>query len=304
MDYFLQSLIDGASLGSIYALVALAIGLVFGILRLINFTQSDYITYSAYALIVPSAAATPVLFIGNWPAALMLVAVLSIGLLLALATERFAFRSIRNVEPEILLISSFAVSYLLQHVLMAVYSTRPKSIPIGNWLGEPVTFMAFRVPLIQLVTLGVTGAFLTILVLVLRFTEFGIKVRAAAENYRMARLLGVRANVVIAGSFAISGLIGATVALLLVAQTGSLDIFMGVMPVIIAFFATVIGGMGSLVGAVLGGFLVGMVSQLLQAYLPGEAREFRDAFLFAFTILILIVRPNGLIPSSTAGQRT
>ncbi|OJU49200.1 MAG: branched-chain amino acid ABC transporter permease [Mesorhizobium sp. 61-13] len=304
MSYFLQSIVDGASLGSIYALIALAIGFVFGILRLINFTQSDYITYCAYALIIPSTAAMPALFIGAWPAALMVISVLLIGVVLALLTERFAFRAIRDAEPEILLISSFATSYLLQHILMAVYSTRPKSVSIGNWLGEPVAFAGLRVPLIQLVTLGVTGAALIALVAMLRYTEFGIKIRAAAENYRMARLLGVRANAVIAGCFAISGLIGGAVSLLLVAQTGSLDILMGVSPVIIAFFATVIGGMGSLMGAVLGGFLVGMVSQLLQAYLPGEAREFRDAFLFAFTILVLIARPNGLIASSAIGQRT
>ena len=119
----------------------------------------------------------------------------------------------------------------------------------------------------------------------------------------MARLLGVRGNAVIAGSFAISGLIGGIVAILLVAQTGSLDIFMGVLPVIYAFFATVVGGMGSLTGAVVGGFLVGTISQLLQAYLPAEIRSFRDAFLFALVILVLLLRPAGLFPASRVGQR-
>lgn len=303
MVYFLQTLIDGAALGSLYALVALAIGLVFGIMRLINFTQSDYITYGAYALIVPSAAATPVLLIGAWPAVPMLIAIIGLVIALAIATERFAFRPLRDVEPETLLISSFALSYLLQHVAMAVYTTRPKSIAFGNWLGEPLLLLGLRIPLIQMVTLAVTGTLLAVLVLMLRYTDFGIQVRAAAENYRMARLLGVRANVVVAGCFAISGSIGAIVALLLVSQTGSLDIFMGVMPVIIAFFATVIGGMGSLLGAVLGGFVVGMAGQMLQAYLPSGLREFRDAFVFGLAILILLVRPEGLVPAGRVGKR-
>lgn len=303
MTHFLQTLIDGAALGSLYALVALAIGLIFGIMRLINFTQSDYITYGAYALIVPSAAATPVLLIGAWHVIPMLAAVIAIVVVLALATERFAFRPLRDVEPETLLISSFAVSYLLQHVIMAIYTTRPKSIAFGNWLGEPFLLLGLRVPLIQVVTLVVTGTLLGLLVLMLRYTDFGVQVRATAENYRMARMLGVRANAVIAGCFAISGFIGAVVALLLVSQTGSLDIHMGVMPVIIAFFATVIGGMGSLLGAVLGGFIVGMASQILQAYLPTGLREFREAFVFGLTILILLVRPEGLIPMGRVGKR-
>jgi branched-chain amino acid transport system permease protein len=299
-----QSLIDGAALGSLYALVALAIGLVFGIMRLVNFTQSDYITYAAYSLIVPSSAAAPVMLVGDWQFLPMIVTVLTIATGLALLTERFAFRPLRDVGPETLLISSFALSYLLQHILMVVYSTRPKSIPFGNWLGEATVIAGLRIPLIQIVTLAVTGLLLGVLVFLLRRTDFGIQIRAAAENYRMARLLGVRANVVIAGSFAISGAIGGITALLLVAQTGSLDISMGIMPVVIGFFATVIGGMGSLFGAVLGGFIVGMTSQLLQAFLPADLREFREAFLFGFTILILIVRPDGLIPTARTGRRT
>ena len=121
MTAFLQTLIDAAALGSLYALVALAIGLVFGIMRLINFAQSEYIMYGAYALIMPSAAATPVLLVGAWPIVPMLVVVLGFTVLLALATERIAFRPLRNAGAETLMISSFALSHFLQHVAMAIY---------------------------------------------------------------------------------------------------------------------------------------------------------------------------------------
>lgn len=127
--------------------------------------------------------------------------------------------------------------------------------------------------------------------------------RAAAENFTMARLLGVPANRVIAMAFVISGIMAGTVSLLLVIQTGTLDIRMGMMPVIFAFFATVIGGMGSLPGAALGGFIVGFISVLLQAFLPPDLRPFRDAGVFALVILILLVRPQGLIVDRAAKER-
>jgi branched-chain amino acid transport system permease protein len=127
--------------------------------------------------------------------------------------------------------------------------------------------------------------------------------RAAAENFQMARLLGVAANRVIALAFLISGLLAGTVSLLLVVQTGTLDVRMGLMPVIFAFFATVIGGMGSLAGAALGGFIVGMASVFLQSYLPIELRPFRDAFVFGLVIIMLLVRPQGLILTGAAKER-
>jgi branched-chain amino acid transport system permease protein len=141
------------------------------------------------------------------------------------------------------------------------------------------------------------------LALFLRYSTLGIEIRAAAEDFSMAQLLGVRANRVIAVSFAISGLLGALVSLLLVVQTGTLDYRMGIMPVIYGFFATVIGGMGSLAAAVLGGFLVGAAGQLLQAWLPADLRPFRDAFVFGLVIAVLLFRPQGLARPRESRER-
>ena len=303
MMNFIQVLVDATALGSLYALVALAIGLVFGVMRLINFAQGDYITIGAYALVVPTASLTPPLLLGAWPVPLMIAGILMVALILALATERIAFRPLRDTNPATLLISSFAVSYFLQHLVMLIHTGRPKSVGIGTDLTRAVDLLGLRIPGVQILTMGVTALLLISLVVFLKKTPIGIQMRAAAENFQMARLLGVPANRVIAVAFAISGLLAGVVSLLLIVQTGTLDMRMGMMPVIYAFFATVIGGMGSLAGAALGGFLVGVVSVLLQAYLPIELRPFRDAGVFLMVILILLVRPQGLIVIGAAKER-
>ncbi|UOA16929.1 branched-chain amino acid ABC transporter permease [Sulfitobacter dubius] len=303
MQNLFQILVDAIALGSLYALVSLAIGLVFGVMRLINFAQADYITIGAYALVVPTASVSPPLLLGALPVALMIGAVVLVVTLLSLATERLAFRPMRGSDPATLLISSFAVSYFLQHLVMMVHSGRPKSVGIGNSLSAAIEFWGIRIPGTQLLTMGVTTVILVALVFFLKKTPMGIQMRAAAENFQMARLMGVKANRVIAAAFAISGIMAATVSLLLVVQTGTLDTRMGLMPVIFAFFATVIGGMGSLPGAALGGFIVGFVSVALQAFLPPDLRAFRDAFVFMLVIGFLLFRPQGLIVNRAARER-
>nr|WP_315846318.1 branched-chain amino acid ABC transporter permease [uncultured Achromobacter sp.] len=303
MMSFIQTLVDAAALGSLYALVSLAIGFVFGIMRLINFAQGDYITVGAYALVVPTASVAPPLLFGALPAPLMVIAVLLTVVILALATERIAFRPLRQTNPATLLVSSFAVSYFLQHLIMLVHTGRPKSIDISGGMGRAIDIGGLRLPGTQLLTMGVTAVLLVALVLFLKRTSIGVQMRAAAENFQMARLLGVPANRVIAVAFAVSGLLSGTVSLLLIMQTGTLDMRMGMMPVIYAFFATVIGGMGSLPGAALGGFLVGAASVLLQSYLPTDLRPFRDAGVFTLVILTLLWRPSGLIATSANRER-
>lgn len=303
MMSFIQTLVDAAALGSLYALVSLAIGFVFGIMRLINFAQGDYITVGAYALVVPTVSVAPPLLFGALPAPLMVAAVLLTVVILALATERIAFRPLRQTNPATLLVSSFAVSYFLQHLIMLVHTGRPKSIDISGGMGRAIDIGGLRLPGTQLLTMAVAAVLLVALVLFLKRTAIGVQMRAAAENFQMARLLGVPANRVIAVAFAVSGLLSGTVSLLLIMQTGTLDLRMGMMPVIYAFFATVIGGMGSLPGAALGGFLVGTASVLLQSYLPADLRPFRDAGVFTLVILTLLWRPSGLISTSANRER-
>jgi branched-chain amino acid transport system permease protein len=301
---FLQVVADAASLGSLYALLALAIGLLFGIMRLVNFAQGDYITLGAYTLILPSGDAVATMLVGSWPWPAMVLTVVAVCVIAALLTARLVFRPMRRADSETLLIASFAVSFLIQNVVLVIYGGRPKSAGILDGLTEPVTlFGSLRVAGVELVTLATVALLLAALVIFLRYTNLGMQMRAVAEDFRMAQLLGVRGNRVVAIAFGISGLIGGITSVLIVAQTGVLDYRMGVLVIVYAFFATVVGGMGSLIGAALGGFVIGSLSVVLQAYLPVDMRPFRDAFLFAIVIAILLVRPQGLIVPRSARER-
>ncbi|MEA2855461.1 MAG: branched-chain amino acid transport system permease protein [Rhodospirillaceae bacterium] len=303
----LQNVIDAISLGSLYALAALGIGLLFGVLRLINFAHGDFISVGAYALIVPplqaSADVAAQMFIGRWPLPFMLVATSTIVIALAILCYFVLFRYLKSASPPTLMIASFAASYVIQNALLIVYGAREKSVNLWPGLIQQVDIGALHVAKLQLVTIGVTMILMLLLTAILRLTPLGVQMRAAAEDFRMAQYLGVRSNYVISVAFALSGVLAVAVSLLFVAQTGTLTFQMGVPLMLFAFIGTVIGGMGSLVGAAVGGMTVGIAASLLQAYLPGEIRSFRDAFVFTLVILMLIIRPAGLFPTKAFIER-
>jgi branched-chain amino acid transport system permease protein len=303
MIQFLQNLIDALSLGSIYALVALGIGLLFGILRLINFAHGDMITIGCYALIVPSADVTARLLIGSLIPAAVIIAICMIVVIAALLTDAFVFRPLRRASSPTLMIASFAVSYIIQNGILMSYGARPKAVDFWSGANTQVYIGELRVPMLQLITLVVTLVLMTGLTLFLKRTPYGVQMRAAAEDFRMAQYLGVRGNVVIGLAFAISGILAAAVSLLYITQSGSLTNTMGVPLALFAFVAVVIGGMGTLTGAVAGGFLLGIIVTMLQAYLPADLRAFRDAFAFAIVIVVLLIRPAGLIPARNVIER-
>jgi branched-chain amino acid transport system permease protein len=299
----IQNIVDALSLGSLFALTALGIGLIFGIMRLINFAHGDLITFGAYALIVPSTAVDATMYIGDWPAVAIIVAVSAIVVLLAVICERLAFRPLRNANPSVLLIASFALSFFLQNAIIMVYGARNKGVNLWPELGNAIMVGTVRLQLLQLVIIGMTMLLLVLLALFLRRTPIGRQMRAASEDFMMARFLGVRANRVIAAAFAISGFLAAVVSLLYVVQSGNLNRTMGVPLVLAAFVATVVGGMGSLVGAVLGGFIVGGASVFFQIVLPAEIRLDRDACVYALILVILLLRPTGLIKVKAVQER-
>jgi branched-chain amino acid transport system permease protein len=300
---WVQNAVDAVSLGSLYALGALGVGLIFGIMRLLNFAHGDLITIGGYSLIVPSSATVATAFIANWPTPLLVFAVLAIVAIAALMTEAIVFRPLRNSQPTVMLIGSFAVSFFLQNLILMIYTGRAKTVDLWPGLNAAIEFGGVRIAAIEVVTIATTIALVAALGFFMTQTSYGIYIRAASEDFRMARLLGVRANRVIALAFAISGVLAGVVSLLLVAQQGVLFYRMGTPIVIYAFVATIVGGMGSLVGAALGGFMLGIVSVILQVILPEEIRGARDVFVFAFVILILFVRPRGLITSRVAQER-
>jgi branched-chain amino acid transport system permease protein len=281
----LQAVLDALSVGGLYALIALGIGLIFGIMRLVNFAHGDLVMVGGYTMFLMTGR----------PDALTALVALVVVVALALAVERVAFRPLRNANMPSLMIASFAVSYLLQHAVMVTIGAETKGVQFAAVLNAPVRVAELQVPLLQLVTVAATLLLLILLTAFLRSTTLGLQMRAAAENIRVARLMGVRANRVIAWAFAMSGLLAGAVALLYIAQVGAMTPQFGVQPALIGFVATVVGGLGSLAGAVIGGFLIGTLTVVLQLVLPLELRPFREAFLFGLLFIVLLVRPQGIV---------
>ena len=299
----LQIFFDMLSLGSLYALGALGIALIFGVMRLVNFAHGDYIAFSVFALLWPSIDAAAIVFIGNLPTVVLIPLILAIGAGLSVLSELLVFRRFRNANPATMMIASFALGFVIKYFLLMLYSSRPKSIDLWSAVSLPVEVFGARIPLLQVITICTAMAALLALTAFLKRTRFGLEMRAAAENFTMARMLGVRANHVIMFAFALSGVLAAAVGLILATQTGTADIQMGVSVMLVAFIATVIGGLGSLPGAVIAGFLIGGATVLMQVVLPVDARPFRDAFVYGAVIVTLIWRPNGLFAPKSAKQR-
>lgn len=299
----LQILFDALSLGSLYALGALGIALIFGVMRLVNFAHGDYIAFCIFALLWPTTEAATVLFLGQLPGVALIPLVIAIGAAVSVLSEIVVFRRLRNANPATMMIASFALGFVIKNLLLVLFSSRPKSLSMLPGLARQVEVMGARIPLLQVVTIVATIAVLIGLTLFLKRTRFGLEMRAAAEDFAMARMLGVKANRVILLAFAISGGLAGAIGLVLVVQTGTADINMGLSVMLVAFIATVVGGLGSLSGAVAAGFLIGGASVLMQVILPLEARPFRDAFVYALVIVVLLWRPQGLFAPRSSRQR-
>ncbi|MGF1501560.1 MAG: branched-chain amino acid ABC transporter permease [Paracoccaceae bacterium] len=289
MDLFVQQAINAISLGGVYAMLALGLAIVFSIVRLINFAHGEIMTFGGYGIFLSLAFGMP-------PLGALAVGV-GAAVVMALALERAAFRAMRGADVVALLITSFAVSEILKVLFQNTISPRPVPISLpAAWsssyrLGDLVIGVG---PTISIV---VALSALLGLTLFLRRTTTGMAMRAAAEDFEMLRLLGVRAGRVVATAFAISGLLAGMAALVWTAQRGSVDPMMGFFPVLKAFIATVLGGLGSLGGAVLGGFVVGAIEVMTQAFLPEALSPYRDAIVLACVIAALLVRPDGLLPA-------
>jgi branched-chain amino acid transport system permease protein len=299
----LQIVFDSLSLGSLYALGALGIALIFGVMRLVNFAHGDVIAFSIFALLWPSTDALAIVFAGQLPWYLLIPFVLLVGAGLSVLCEIVVFRRFRRASPATMMIASFALGFVIRYFLLMLFTSRPKSISLLPMLSQPVEIFGARLPLLQLITIIATVIILVGLTLFLRRTRFGLEMRAAAENFSMARMLGVRANRVIMGAFALSGALAGAIAMIFGSQTGTVDIQMGASIMLMAFIATVIGGLGSLAGAVLAGFLLGAASVIMQVVLPVDARPFRDAFVYGAVILVLLFRPQGLIAARGTKER-
>lgn len=258
---------------------------------MMNFAHGEFIMLSAYGLYA----------LAGLPFAVAVGGAVLTGVLVAVIAERVAFRPVRRADMSAQLVTSLAVATILQSVVTVTVNARPQSVATPDFFSESTELGSVSVPNLEFVTLALSAIVLGGLGWLLYRTRAGLAMRAAAENFEMARLLGVRADRVIALSFAISGALAAAVGVLLVMQTGQVSPTMGLTPVLVGFVAVTIGGFGRMSGAVLGGLLLGAVSSLLGAYLPDGLLPFRDAIVFSLPIAILVFRPNGLL-GAVAGE--
>lgn len=291
MDMFLQQLVNALSLGGTYALLALGLAVVFSIMGLINFAHGELMTAAGYGLCFA--------LIVGMPFGVAVIFALAVAIVLVLLMERTAFRPVRGASGTTLLLTSFAVSAILRVLFQNFISARPKPVPMPMSLSGTIEIAGLQIGVIQAISILVTIIMLVGLNLFLRTTVLGRAMRAASEDFAIVRLMGIRANAVVATAFAISGLLAGVAGVLWVAQRGSVDPLMGFLPVLKAFIAAIIGGLGSLSGAVAGGFLLGFIEVFLQAYLPESLLSYRDAVTILLVIAVLLFAPQGLLARKT-----
>ncbi len=292
MDVFAQNVINALSLGGIYALLALGLAMVFSIMGLINFAHGDLMTIGGYAIWF---------FAMVLGAPLIVVALLGVFavVLASVLMERVAFRPVRGASGTTMLLTSFAVSIVLQVLFQIFLSARPLGIQLPAALTETLSVFGLRLGVIQLTAIVVVAISLVLITLFLRRTTLGIGMRAAAQDFPVARLMGINANRIVSTAFAISGILAGLAAFLWIAQRGSVEPTMGLFPVIKAFIAAVLGGLGSLPGAVLGGLILGVAEVFFRSQLPEALLPYADAFTLIMVLVILMVRPQGLLGKVT-----
>ncbi len=286
-----QTIIDGLALGALYALVAIGLALVFGVLRLINFAQGELITAGAYSLHLTSSM--PLV------ASIVICFVVCVGLSVAL--ERIAFRPLRGAAPATTLVATFAVAFALEAIWVIAFSTNGKPADLLSNLNKVAVHGSLDLRWVTIVELIVGLALLGGTALMLERTAIGLQMRAAARNFRMARLLGVRADRVISFAFVIAGVMAAAVALLFTVQQPLVTPTFGLDITIIALVGAVVGGLDRLWTATAGGFLLGFATSVLNDVLPVSQQRFQTAWLFLLVIVLLLVRPSGLFAPLRGG---
>jgi branched-chain amino acid transport system permease protein len=288
-----QTLVDAVALGSIYALMAVGIGLVFGVLRLVNFAYGQLIMAGAYALALTN----------EQPVLLSIALCFAVVLALSLAMEFAAFRPLRRASPTTMLVATFAISFLLQNIALVRFGAIGKISVVIPMLSEPVTIGNVNIRWITIVTILVAIAVFAALTILLTKTTIGLQMRAASIDPQTARLLGVRANAVITTAVLVSGVIAAIVAVILpmaVPERLLVGPDYALRETIIVLVGVVVGGIDRLLTATLGGFTMGLAVGLLSGFLPSSgawpftSSVYLDSAVFMLVIIVLLLRPEGL----------
>ncbi|HTX00979.1 MAG TPA: branched-chain amino acid ABC transporter permease [Acidimicrobiales bacterium] len=284
-------LIEAISLGVLYALIAVSVGLVFGVLRQVNLAQGEVIAFGAYSLWMLSGL----------PAALQIVLCFAICIASSLVLQLVVFRPLRGASPLTTLIVTFGVSYGLEALWQIIYGPNGNPVTVLSMLNTTAIGGAIALRWITLVEIGAGAVLFSGLYLILFRSGLGVKMRAAAEDVATARLVGVRVQRVVTWAFVLSGVSAAVVAVLSTVQTPLITPNFGLTLLIVALVGVVLGGIDNLGRATAGGFIIGFVNSLLGSVLPEQSLVFLPSLTFLFVIIALLARPNGLLMPRRAG---
>jgi branched-chain amino acid transport system permease protein len=290
-----QNLADGLLLGSVYALMAVGIGLVFGVLRLVNFAYGQLVMAGAFALALASE--------WGWPVWAGIVLCFAVVLALSVAMEWLVFRPLRGHSPAVMLVATFAVAFLLQSIALLWFGSLGKIASSLTFLGRFWTIGGVDIRKIAIVAVVVAVVCLLVLQVLLTRTEIGLHMRAASMDFSTARMLGVRANRVISFAVLISGALAAVVAVMLTVQTPLVTPDFALRDTIVVLAGVVVGGLNRPIPATLGGFAIGFASGVLGGALPTNQSQYLPTFVFVAVILVLLVRPRGLFDFSRTVER-
>jgi branched-chain amino acid transport system permease protein len=286
MTAFFQSLFDALSAGSTYVLLALGITLLFGVMGLVNFAYGDLIVWCGYLMAL----------LAGWHvnAIVGIAAVVALATVLSVGMGETVFRPFRKAPPLTLLLASIGVSLVLQAAIRMIFGEGFRPVPTPTFLGNTLVVGGVRMSVLALVSLGTAAVVVAGLYLLLQHTTIGLQMRAYAEDSDLAGLMGVRRDRILTAAFALSGVIAGIVAMLWFAKIGTVQPSGDLNPTIKAFIAIVIGGLGSVRGAVIGGLLLGVFESALGAYLPAGLLPYVEGFAFLLIIIVLIARPQGV----------
>jgi branched-chain amino acid transport system permease protein len=306
MEIFLQQIINGLVLGSMYALVALGYTMVYGIINLINFAHGEVLMFGALTswtvvtLLVDTGLPGWALMLISMGCAVVVCAALNFSI------EKLAYRPLRNAPRLAPLITAMGMSLLLQTIAMIIWKPNPKPYP-QLLPTEPIDLGGPVITVTQVLILGVTAIVLAVLMYIVNRTKLGRAMRATAENPRVAALMGVKPDLVISATFVIGAVLAAVAGIMWAANYGTVQHTMGFLPGLKAFTAAVLGGIGNLAGAVVGGLLLGLVEALGAGYLGALTggvlgSHYADIFAFVALILVLTLRPQGLLGERVADR--
>jgi len=284
---FLQQLSNGISLGSLYGLVAIGYTMVYGILRLINFAHGDLLMVAAYTAIYGITLFSLPWYV-SFPLAIIITGI--IGILL----DKCAYKPLRDAPRISLLISAIGASFLLENLALVIIGGVPKAFPRPEVFAKVIEIGGIRIQMLTIYTPIITLILLFGLLYIVFHTKVGKAMRAASVDFETTRLMGIDLDRIIAFTFLLGSSLAAAGGVMWAMKYPQVNPFMGVIPGLKAFIAAVLGGIGNIVGAVLGGFLLGLGEILLVAFMP-EMAQYRDAFAFAILILVLLFRPTGIM---------